>query len=109
MPMPEVLFQNTSRAYPNFNTSVPDPYRFQQFKQEFDERYVRGKEPMPQFIWLPNDHTAKPRPNDGCPYRAFYVADNDLALGKMIALLFGGWRCIVYNQDFTCCGVPFPP
>ncbi len=88
IPMPEVLFVNTSRTYPDFNTSIPDQYRFMQFKQEFDSRYLSGKEPMPHFmyIWLPNDHTAKPRPKDGYPYRASYVADNDLALGKLVEL-----------------------
>ncbi|MEJ2007728.1 MAG: hypothetical protein P8Z30_06150, partial [Acidobacteriota bacterium] len=88
MPMPEVLFVNTSRTYPTFNTSIPDQYRFQQFKHEFDTRYLSGKEPLPHFlyIWLPDDHTAKPRPRDGYPYRASFVADNDLALGKMVQL-----------------------
>jgi hypothetical protein len=82
------LFKNTSRSYPTFNTSIPDQYRFEQFKQEFDTRYLSGKEPLPQFIyiWLPNDHTATPRPKDGYPYTASYVADNDLALGKLIEL-----------------------
>jgi YVTN family beta-propeller protein len=88
IPMPEVLFQNTSRTYPNFNTSIPDQYRYTQFKKVFDERYVSGKQPLPQFmyLWLCNDHTAKPRPKDGYPYRASYVADNDLALGKLVDL-----------------------
>ena len=51
-------------------------------------RFVSGKEPLPQFIyiWLPNDHTADPRPDDGYAYRASYVADNDLALGKLVQL-----------------------
>ncbi len=89
VPMPGPLFENTSRIYPTFNTLIPDQYRFEQFKKEFEERYVSGKEPLPQFIylWLPNDHTAKPRPEDGYAYRASYVADNDLALGKFIDLL----------------------
>ena len=89
MPMPEVLFKNTSRTYPNFNTSIPDQYRYEQFKKEFEERFVSGKQPLPQFmyLWLCNDHTAKPRPKDGYPYRASYVADNDLALGKLVELL----------------------
>jgi hypothetical protein len=38
-------------------------------------------------IRLPNDHTMEPRPTDGYPYRASYVADNDLALGRIVALL----------------------
>ncbi len=88
IPMPEVLFKNTSRTYPTFNTSIPDQYRFEQFKHEFETRYVKGKKPLPRFIyiWLPNDHTASPRPKDGYPYGASYVADNDLALGKLVEL-----------------------
>jgi DNA-binding beta-propeller fold protein YncE len=89
IPVPGPLFANTSRTYPMFNTSIPDQYRFEQFRKEFESRYVVGLLPLPQFIyiWLPNDHTAKPRPEDGYAYRASYVADNDLALGKIIDLL----------------------
>ncbi len=88
IPMPRVLFENTSRSYPTFNTNISDQYRFQQFKREFELRYASGKEPMPQFmfIWLPNDHTSDPRPAEGYPYRASYVADNDLALGEIVEL-----------------------
>jgi DNA-binding beta-propeller fold protein YncE len=88
MPMPEMLYQNTSRSYATFNTNISDQYRFEQFEREFQVRYASGKEPLPQFlfIWLPNDHTAKPRPEDGYAYRASYVADNDLALGKLVEL-----------------------
>ena len=88
MPMPEVLFENTSRDYATFNTNISDQYRFGQFQREFQLRFASGKEPLPQFlyIWLPNDHTAKPRPEDGYHYRASYVADNDLALGKLAEL-----------------------
>ena len=88
LPVPGPLYANTSRTYPMFNTSIPDQYRFEQFKKEFEERYITGREPLPQFIyiWLPNDHTAKPRPEDGYAYHASYVADNDLALGKLIDL-----------------------
>jgi DNA-binding beta-propeller fold protein YncE len=86
VPMPEPLFENTSRIYPDFNTDISDQYRFQQFMLEWRERYQSGREPLPQFIcmWLPQDHTAKPRPSEGYPFRASYVSDNDLALGKLI-------------------------
>jgi DNA-binding beta-propeller fold protein YncE len=88
MPMEEDLFENTSRDYAEFNTNISDQYRFGQFEREFQIRYASGKEPLPQFIyiWLPNDHTADPRPAEGYPYRASYVADNDLALGKLVEL-----------------------
>jgi DNA-binding beta-propeller fold protein YncE len=87
VPMPKALFDNTSRDFPTFNTNISDQYRFAQFKKEFDE-FVSGRQAMPQFIyiWLPNDHTAEPRPAEGFAYRASYVADNDLALGKLIEL-----------------------
>jgi len=88
MPMPQVLFENTSRSYATANMNISDQYRFGQFDREFQVRYASGKEPLPQFIyiWLPNDHTAKPRAQDGYAYRASYVADNDLALGKLVEL-----------------------
>ena len=88
VPMPEVLFESTSRIYPTFNTNISDQYRFQQFSKEWND-FASGHKPMPQFmyIWLPDDHTADPRPADGYPYRASYVADNDLALGKLVQLV----------------------
>ncbi|MBZ5513876.1 MAG: bifunctional YncE family protein/alkaline phosphatase family protein [Acidobacteriia bacterium] len=89
VPMPQALFENSSRSYASFNLFISDQHRFEQFKREFDLRYASGKQPLPQFlyIWLPNDHTALPRPEDGFPYTASFVADNDLALGKLIELL----------------------
>lgn len=88
MPLPQVLFENSSRSYATFNMLISDQYRFEQFKREFDVRFASGKEPLPQFIyiWLPNDHTGAPRAEDGYPYHASYVADNDLALGKLVEL-----------------------
>jgi DNA-binding beta-propeller fold protein YncE len=104
VPMPKVLFDNTSRDFPTFNTNISDQYRFAQFKKEFDE-FASGKKPMPRFIyiWLPNDHTADPRPEDGYPYHASYVADNDLALGKLVELFshspFWEDMAIVVTED----------
>jgi hypothetical protein len=36
---------------------------------------------------LPNDHGAGERPKDGYPFRESYMADNDLALGRVIQTL----------------------
>jgi YVTN family beta-propeller protein len=89
MPMPDPLFRNTSRRYPGFNTNISDQYRASQFIAEVGERYGAGKASLPQllFIHLPNDHTAKPRPRAGYPVEASYVADNDLALGRIMDFL----------------------
>ncbi len=89
VPMPEPLYRNTSREYAQYNTNIPDQYRANQFLAEVDKLYVKGGEPFPQlvFIHLPNDHMAKPRPEDGYPYQASYVADNDYALGRIVSYL----------------------
>jgi DNA-binding beta-propeller fold protein YncE len=89
VPMPDPLYRNTSRTYPMYNMNIPDQYRAAQFINEINERHLSGKEPFPRFIYihLPNDHMADPRPDDGYPYAASYVADNDYALGRIIEFL----------------------
>lgn len=89
VPMPDALYRNTSRVYPGFNMNIPDQFRAAQFIAEIDARFVQTGKDLPQllFLHLPNDHTADPRPEDGYPYLASYVADNDLALGKIIEYL----------------------
>ena len=84
VPMPEPLYRNTSRNYPGFNMNIPDQYRANQFIAE-----VRAMAELPRliFIHLPNDHTAKERPEAGYPAEASYVADNDLALGRILEFL----------------------
>jgi len=86
VPMPDPLYRNTSRQYPQYNMNIPDQYRATKFITEIEEKYVRGGEPFPQFIFihLPNDHIAKPRPEDGYPFEASFMADNDIALGRIV-------------------------
>jgi hypothetical protein len=87
--MPDPLFRNTSRAYPVFNMNVPDQFRATQFINEIQEKYVKGGEAFPRFIYidLPNDRMTKPRPKDGYPFEASFVADNDYALGRIVEFL----------------------
>ncbi len=89
VPMPDPLYQNTSRDYPNYNTNIPDQFRATQFIQEVERLYLRQGKDLPRFVFihLPNDHTAKPRPEDGYPFQASYVADNDYALGRIMEFL----------------------
>ena len=88
-PIPQVLLENTARDFPTYNTNISDQFRWQQFRRDFETRFLSGREPMPRFmnIYLPIDHTAKERPQDGYPYRASFVADNDDALGKVVEFL----------------------
>ncbi len=44
---------------------------------------------MPEFITviIPNDHGAGDRPDAGYPFRESYMADNDLAVGRIVEYL----------------------
>lgn len=89
MPMPEALYRNSSREYPQFNTDIPDQYRATRFISEMKARYIDGGLTFPRFLYicLPNDQMAAPRGGDGYPYDASYVADNDFALGRILEFL----------------------
>lgn len=89
VPMPDPLYRNTSRAYPNYNMNIPDQFRANQFIKEIEELYGKPGKPLPRLLYvhLPNDHMAKPRPDDGYPFAASYVADNDYALGRIVQYL----------------------
>jgi hypothetical protein len=72
--------------YPNFEPDYPDQLRADEFLREFNE-FVQARgtaKELPQFIllFLPNDHTGGTRP--GKPAPGASVADNDLALGRMV-------------------------
>jgi DNA-binding beta-propeller fold protein YncE len=89
VPMPDPLYRNTSRRYPGFNTNIPDQYRASQLIAELDERFLKPGVALPRllFIHLPNDHTAKKRPESGYSSEGSYLADNDLALGRIVEYL----------------------
>jgi len=86
-PIPRPVFEATDRNFPTFNLGIPDQLRFEEFKKDFSERLAKGEIPALIVIRLPNDHTTRARPGDGYPYRVSYVADNDLALGKIVEYL----------------------
>jgi YVTN family beta-propeller protein len=105
VPMPDPLYRNTSREYPGFNTNIPDQFRATQFIREMEGMAL----PQFVFIHLPNDHTADARPADGYPYRESYVADNDYALGRIVAYLSGrpewGETAVLVTEDDAQSGV----
>jgi len=86
-PIPKPVFEHSDRHYPTFNMGIPDQYRVDEFIRDFKRRLTTGKIPGLIVIRLPNDHTSDPRPADGYPYRVSYVADNDLALGRIVDFL----------------------
>ena len=111
VPMPEPLYRNTSRRYPGFNMNIPDQYRADQFIAEVREKYIEGGAEFPRFLFLhlPNDHTAKERPDDGYPYTESFVVDNDYALGRILEFLSGTkwWKemAVFVTEDDAQSGV----
>ncbi len=89
VPMQKALYPRTSHNYAGFNTNIPDQFRMDQFEGEFTKMWLKGKNKMPQLITMqvPNDHTASPRPEYGYPFYHSYVADNDLAIGRILHFL----------------------
>lgn len=89
VPMQKALWNRTSHDYAGYNTNIPDQFRMEQFETEFTKKWINGKEEMPQLLTMqvPNDHGAGPRPADGYPYMHSYMADNDLAVGRILHFL----------------------
>lgn len=104
-PLPNSLYDRTSRIYPTFNMAIPDQFRVDLFKKEFTDRWNSGKDTLPSLITiiLPNDHGAGERPEAGYPYRESYMADNDLAVGRIVEFLSHSpyWKsmAIVITED----------
>lgn len=88
-PVPQPMFSRTSRTYPTYNTAIPDQFRIDQFIKEFNEKWINGPDSMPELITviIPNDHGAGERPDAGYPFRESYMADNDLAVGRIVEYL----------------------
>lgn len=89
VPLPDPLYRNTSREYAQYNMNIPDQYRAAQFINDIEKYFVQPGRELPRFLFvhLPNDHMTKPRPEDGYPFSASFVADNDYALGRIVEYL----------------------
>ena len=88
-PMPGTLVDKTSKIFATYNTSIPDQFRADMFIKEFNDRWLGEGKILPQVltILLPNDHGARERSEYGYPFRESYMADNDLALGRIVEFL----------------------
>ena len=110
-PMPKPLYSRTSYTYPTYNMAIPDQFRVSVFEREFNEKWGTGKEVMPSVLTviLPNDHGAAERPEAGYPFKESYMADNDLAVGRIVEFLSNTtyWKnmLIVITEDDAQDGV----
>ncbi len=89
VPMQKALFTRTSHNYAGFNMNIPDQFRMNQFEDEFTKMWLKGNKKLPSLITMqvPNDHGAGNRPEDGYFSRNSFVADNDLAVGRILHFL----------------------
>jgi len=79
------LVGHINPSYSGWNLDIPDQVRADVWIKEFQEFVKAGKMPALEILALPNDHTSGSTANRPTP-RA-YMADNDLALGRIVEAL----------------------
>jgi len=88
IPTKAEIVGNVDLRFPDFRITYPDQLRADEFLREFDifvkARKTGHGDQLPQFVImrLPNDHTGGTTP--GYPTPAALVADNDLAVGRVV-------------------------
>jgi Uncharacterized conserved protein len=75
----------TYKPFPTFDTNIPDQYRYEIFKQQFEQHVKNHDLPALNTMWVMADHTAGTSTNNPTPQAM--VADNDLAVGKIVDLI----------------------
>ena len=97
----ERLRRYSSPDYPGWNMGIPDVLRADRFLTEFREMERTGAMPNLTIVYLPQDHGAGTTP--GYPTVASYMADNDLALGRIVEAVsrskFWPKTAIFVNED----------
>ncbi|GBC94981.1 PE-PGRS family protein PE_PGRS18 [bacterium HR16] len=78
----ENLRRYSCPGYPGWNMRIPDVLRADVFLKELREFERKGYFPNLVIIYLPQDHTSGTQP--GMPTPRAHVADNDLALGRIV-------------------------
>jgi YVTN family beta-propeller protein len=72
----------SSPDYPGWNMRIPDVLRASIFIRDLEAFEKKGHFPNFTIIYLPQNHTSGTSP--GAPTPAAHVADNDLALGRVV-------------------------
>jgi YVTN family beta-propeller protein len=79
------LAAHTDSTYPGWDLSIPDQHRVDIWVTAFRRWVEAGQMPSFQIIYLPQDHTSGAQA--GAPTPRAMVADNDLALGRIVQAL----------------------
>lgn len=74
--------RNYCHSYPGWNLSIQDVVREKFFEDDFDSLVALNRVPRFNTVYLPNDHTSGLE--NGAYTPAAQVADNDLALGRLV-------------------------
>ncbi|MBK7642937.1 MAG: phosphoesterase [Planctomycetes bacterium] len=98
---PDELARYSAPDYPGWNMAISDQLRIDRFLDEFREMEKSGEFPSFTIVYLPQDHTSGLDENSPTP-RA-HVADNDLAVGRLIEALsksrFWARTAVFINED----------
>jgi hypothetical protein len=91
------LRQYSSTNVPGWNLDIPDIVRADGFIRELNAAQIKGSWEAFHLLYLPNDHTG------GTPSPRAQVADNDLALGRVVEAVtksaFGSNTVIFVMED----------
>lgn len=97
----ENLRRYSCREYPGWNMRIPDVLRAEVFLKELKRFERENFFPNLVIIYLPQDHTSGTQP--GMPTPRAHVADNDLALGRIVEGIsksrFWAKTCILVMED----------
>jgi YVTN family beta-propeller protein len=95
------LAAHSHPTYPYFPLTAPDAYRADLFIEDWKEFEKKGTLPNLLYMSLPCDHTEGTR--EGFPTPRAMVADNDLALGRIVEAVskskFWPETCIFVVED----------
>ncbi|MBC7777042.1 MAG: beta-propeller fold lactonase family protein, partial [Phycisphaerae bacterium] len=95
------LKKYSDMRFPGWNMNIPDQVRADAFLKALAEYEAAGSLPEFMIIYLPNDHTSGY--DEKSPTPRAYVADNDLATGRVVEALSKSsfWKDMVVfiNED----------
>jgi YVTN family beta-propeller protein len=72
------VYDHLITNFPQFDLGIPDQFRVDIWKQDFDNDVKNGSVPALSILWVMCDHTGGP------PVGQAEQADNDLAVGRII-------------------------
>ncbi len=97
----ERLWRHTIQGFPGWNLAIPDQLRAALYIQHLRSYEQRRRMPTLTILYLPQDHTSGTTP--GQPTPQAMVADNDLALGRVVQAISRSpfWKdtCIFVTED----------